>query len=482
MSLKYFDYQIEAREFVKKVKRGYVALDLGMGKTITSLAVAENLSNNHVLLVAEKNEIATNENFRKEVTTHFSDVFDYVNLRETKLEDIPSDKKVVCGINPESMKVSGKEAKMFDTAIVDEATIIKNTETKRFKKLHEAMESIENLVLLSGTPMMNGAAELYAPLVLMDHPMVAGKGKEGKKAYDMIFCGGQFRQMRKLPKGVLPEKARYIAPYKFTHFQWWNKGTNNLRVLRYLVRDHFFIKSKEETKIFKKKTRRVEYVNMSMEWLAEYMQAWEDYKREAGKRLTEKQMKNVKELRNLIENGQCYQVNSRWKAKRVAKDIADGKYGDRRIVVFSLYVETDEILQAELKRLGVSYRPFDELQEWKAGDEQVLAGRIRSHAKGGNAPEASVFISIDMDFVPANNIQAENRIDRPEQKNEMEIVYYLTEGDDVVDAHVRKINREKMRRIREFMRPLTEDEIIKMPQMLQALRVKYPKETHLLGI
>ena len=364
----------------------------------------------------------------------------------------------------------------FDVMIVDEATLAKNTSTKRFKLIHKIAKNMEYVILLSGMPMMNGAAEIYAPLLLLDSPLVARKRAEGKKAFEKIFAGGHYRQIRSI-RGISKErlKSRW-----WMFYSWWAKGANNVRELRWLIRDQFFFMEKSETGIFKNKTRQFKLVPMSPGWLIEYTRAWSDYLKIASKRSVD--MENVMDLRKLIENGQCYQVNSKRKAKIVAKDIADGKYGDRRIVVFTLFVESDEILQAELKSLGVSFRTFDDVQAWKDGTEQVLVGRIKSNGKGSNLQESSLVIFVDMDFVPANNIQCENRIDRPEQTKDMEVIYYLTEGDDVVDKHVRNINRNKLQKIHKFMQHLTPEELKEMPSRVESLSQKFSEETELLGI
>ncbi len=468
-----FPYQKTASTFLKERGRAYIALDMGMGKTITSLHAAHEAGEKHILLVAEKNEIVNSQNFKKEVENHF-DGLRYINLRDGLPWEggggAPGDgSRTVCGINPDALvKLDHKViASIFDTMIIDEATLAKTTTTARFKQVHKIAKGMDYLILLSGTPMMNGAAELYAPMLLMEHPMIAGKGAEGRKAFEVIFAGGHTRKIRNTGKW-------------FQDYVWWAKGSNHVRELRYLLQDRFFILSKTETDVFKKKVRRVEKVEMSVLWLAEYMNAWNEYLKDA--RVRNVDMDNISELRNLIENGQCYQVNSRWKVKRIAEDIAKGVYGDRRIVVFTLFVESDQLLQEELLSRGVSFRTFEEVREWKEGTEQVLVGRIKAHGKGGNVPEASVALFADMDFVPANNIQAENRIDRPEQKNEMEIVYYITEGKDVVDSHVQNINYEKSSKITKFMKPMTEDELRLMPKALEALREKFPKEAEILGI
>ena len=145
-------------------------------------------------------------------------------------------------------------------------------------------------------------------------------------------------------------------------------------------------------------------------------------------------------------------------------------------MVFTMFIESDRILQEELSRLGVSFRTFDELKEWKGGDEQVLVGRIKSHSKGGNVPEASIVLFADMDFVPANNLQAENRIDRPEQTKDMTVRYYMVTEAGSIDRHVQKIVTDKMKKIDEFMRPFTDEERESMPGKIQALRAKFHKE------
>lgn len=470
-----FDYQKKAIEFIHLKKKVYLALDMGMGKTLTSLASQQG---HKILLIAEKNEIVNSQNFKKEVHTYFPDS-EYYNLRE-EIPDVETCKNnnFIGGINPEGINKLPKElTKEITAVIIDEATLAKTTTTQKFKKVKSIVDKVDSLVLLSGTPMLNGASEMYAPLLLMDNTMVAGKGAKGKKAFEKIFAGGHYKQIKSV-KGL---NEVYVRKNWFKFYSWWAKGANNVRELRYLLQDSFFIMNKSEAGgVFKNKVRTTKEVEMSFAWLIEYNQAWSSYLEKAKKR--DVNLENIKELKNLIENGQCYQVNSKWKAEIVARDIASGVYGDKRIVVFSKFIETDALFQKHLKRLKVSFKTFDELQDWKKGDEQVLVGRIGSHNKGGNVPEASVCLFIDMDFVPSNNMQAENRIDRPEQKNEMLVVYYLTQGDSIVDTHIRNINKDKARKIADFMKPLTEEEIAQMPARIETLREKFYKEMEILGI
>lgn len=461
-----WQYQNEAVDFIGKHKKMYLAFEPGMGKTLASLAGANKHGKKHILIIAEKNEVVNSQNFKKEVETHFPELH-HISLREHGLEYIIGATRAVCSINPDGLIKLDIDLikRLFDFVIIDEATLAKTTTTKRFKIVRKICKEMEYVVLLSGTPMMNGASEIYAPLLLLEHPLAGDGTLKSKMAFETVFAGGHNRKIRNTGKW-------------FQDYVWWAKGANYVRELRYLIGDKFFFKQKMQTDVFKKKVRIIENVPMTLPWLVEYKNAWDEYIVKARKRDVD--MDNVMELRNLIENGQVYQVNSRWKARKVAHDIAYGKYDKRRIVVFSMFIETDEILKEELTRQAVSFRTFDELNKWKSGTEQVLIGRIKAHGKGGNVPEASVVLFVDMDFVPANNVQAECRIDRPEQQNDMMVVYYITEGEDIIDAHVRHINQDKMRKIDEFMRPFTEEELADMPEKIATLKEKYKKQFGLL--
>jgi hypothetical protein len=458
-----WDYQIEAGEFVEKQKRIYLAMGLGTGKTLTALAAGARLSQKNILVIAEKNEIVNSQNFCKEVEMHLEG-WDYFNLREVELKNIIHSRSAVCGINPDGLvKHSLSDIKrLFDVVIVDEATMAKTTTTARFKAVKKVCSLMSHVVLLSGTPMMNGASEIFAPLVLMNHWLAGNGSAKARMDFETIFAGGHRRKIRNT--GIF-----------YKDYAWWAKGANYVRELRWLIKDNFYFKRKEDTSVFKSRpNRQIIRVPMSVDWLIEYKNAWDVYLEEAGKR--EVNLDNVMELQRLIENGQCYQVNSRWKAKVVVEDIKNKKYGDQRIIVFTMFVETYELLLEQLKEAGIACRPYEEVKEWKVGDEQVLVARIKAHGKGGNVSEASVELFVDMDFVPANNIQAENRMDRPEQTKPMTVRYYMTEGEDVVDEHIRKINQDKNRKIDEFMKPFDSAEIAEIPLKINTLQAKYPKE------
>lgn len=466
--MKLHPYQERGVERIEAHKRVYVAFDMGMGKTLTSLAAGDRLTDRNVLVIAEKNEIVNSQNFRKEVDAYFPEL-GYFSLRDVPISALPEGRHV-CGVNPDALvKLEEKLIqRTFGFAIVDEATIAKTTTTARFKRILKICNAMPYVVLLSGTPMMNGASEIFAPLVILGHWLGGDGTRRSKEAFERIFAGGFFKQVR------------FTGPF-WQQYKWWAKGANNLRELRWMTRNAFLFERKEDTGIFKKKVRETHAVPMSKAWREEYDAAWDDYiakVQEHNKRADPDKIKsihNIKELQHVIENGQVLQVNSKWKARAIVRDLKAGMYDGHRVIVWSMFIETDRILQEELEKAGISFRTFEEVKEWKRGTEQVLVGKILSHGKGGNVPEASVALFADMHYVPTNNIQAENRIDRPEQTRDMLVRYYMTE-EETVDQHVQKINRDKMRKIEAFTAPFTPEEEREMPERCRKLMAKYRKD------
>lgn len=475
--LKRFNYQENAIHFLRENKKVYFAMGLGTGKTLTSLWGATEVSEKNVLVVAELNEIENSKNFEKEVTNNIVG-WNYVSLREDPQILECEFKQNVCGINPDMLSKLplGRLLHLFDVIIVDEATLAKTTTTARFQAIYNVAKAMSYVILLSGTPMMNGASEIYAPLKLIDHKLAGVGAKGSQQAYDSIFAGGFRKRIRN--SGNI-----------YNDFIWWNGGTYNVRELRYLIKDNFFFVRKEDLKgIFKYKKRIVKYVRMSTDWLTEYHNAWTEYMGTLSDRfgdLTEKQMAkkidNIKELQRLIENSKIAQINSKWKARQAIEDIKNGDYGDSRIILFCSFVETYDLLCELCKENDIMFKTFDEVNDFKKGNEKVLIGRIKAHGKGGNIPEASVTLFVDMDYVCSNNLQAENRMDRPEQTKEMLVVYYQTE-DERVDARIREINKEKTKHIEEFMQPFYAEELAVINSKLSDLRTKHYKHFNILGM
>ena len=96
-----YPYQEEAIDFIGRVKKGYLAMSMGTGKTLTTLAAGQKYAQKNILVIAEKNEVINSQNFKKE-----ADLLDlnYVSLRDEDLDFvIGANCQTVCAVNPDRL-------------------------------------------------------------------------------------------------------------------------------------------------------------------------------------------------------------------------------------------------------------------------------------------------------------------------------------------------------------------------------------------
>jgi SNF2 family DNA or RNA helicase len=166
---KLYPHQTIAILFLEKVKNALLALDMGVGKTLSAISYVE-VENYKKALVITPNSLKFN--FFDEVEkfsfskahvisgkNNFFSVNDakYVILNYEFFRD--SDfKKVQSKL--EKFKINIKE---FDVVILDESQKIKNSKSNSYKNIKKIINSknIKSKIFLSGTPAPNRAIELY---------------------------------------------------------------------------------------------------------------------------------------------------------------------------------------------------------------------------------------------------------------------------------------------------------------------------------
>ena len=131
--------------------RCYLADDMGTGKTFTAMTIL------NYLMLQRPNQIAL----------ILCPASLYKNWKKVVEE------KLMCGdvdiLSYDKAKNMAKDLKKkkYHVFIADEAHGLKDPKTKRYKKLSGMLKKIEFRILLSGTPTVNRANELYSPLSIM---------------------------------------------------------------------------------------------------------------------------------------------------------------------------------------------------------------------------------------------------------------------------------------------------------------------------
>lgn len=169
-------YQRKAVDFIITRKRCQLWLDLGLGKTTTTLTaitdLLDSLTVNRVLVIAPlrvANSVWKQEAANWQHTKHLR--VNVVTGSEKQRISALSSSADVYVINRENVKwladYYGKKWP-FDCVVIDEASSFKSNSSQRFKALKKIMPETTHCVLLTGTPSPNGLLDLWAQVYLVD--------------------------------------------------------------------------------------------------------------------------------------------------------------------------------------------------------------------------------------------------------------------------------------------------------------------------
>ena len=174
-------YQNRAVNFIKQKKRCALFLDMGLGKTISTLTAISDLQNDfavlRVLVIAPKrvaNTVWKQEGAKWEHTKNLT--FSIISGNKKQRLDAVSIESDIHVINRENTKwLVEQQGWKWDMVIVDESSSFKNHAAKRFKALKSIIHKTTYLVLLTGTPASNGYMGLWSQQYLVDFGKALGK-------------------------------------------------------------------------------------------------------------------------------------------------------------------------------------------------------------------------------------------------------------------------------------------------------------------
>lgn len=171
------NYQKAAFRWIINKPRCALLLDMGLGKTVTTLTALDyliymDLEINNALVIAPKRVVT--DTWAKECKKwdHLSKlrVVPIVGKPEKREEALKKDADVYL-ISRDNIKwlveYLGKRWK-FDALIIDELSSFKSPGTNRFKALRKVAHRCSRVVGLTGTPAPNGYTDLWSQLYLID--------------------------------------------------------------------------------------------------------------------------------------------------------------------------------------------------------------------------------------------------------------------------------------------------------------------------
>ena len=182
-----FQYQNRGVDFIKEKRKCALFLDMGMGKTTTTLTAVKDMLDDfsafRVLIVAPLRVANTVWKQESQKWEHLKDLdIGICTGSDAQRKRVLAKEHDITIINRENIpwlveqyKVEGSWC--FDTIIIDESTAFKNSTSKRFKALKSRLKYVYNMVLLTGTPSPQGLIDLWSQMYLIDFGERLGRNK-----------------------------------------------------------------------------------------------------------------------------------------------------------------------------------------------------------------------------------------------------------------------------------------------------------------
>lgn len=191
-SLPLHEYQIQAKNFIIQHRYSGLFLDVGMGKSLITLAALSELPKAHTLILAPK--VIARATWMDEIQK-WKAPLKYRSLivnkndkqlnkkqRHEAYEQVLHDPPMVYFLNRDLIAdcvnyylKNHNNTWPFEYVIIDESQGFKSPQSTRFKALKKVRPAIYRLVELTGTPTPNGLMDLWSQIYLLDQGYNLGK-------------------------------------------------------------------------------------------------------------------------------------------------------------------------------------------------------------------------------------------------------------------------------------------------------------------
>ncbi|WP_440682087.1 DEAD/DEAH box helicase [Cysteiniphilum halobium] len=179
-----YDYQKHAVDFIIQNPRCGLFLDMGLGKTVSTLtAIDQLLKSQHIrkVLIVAPLRVALQtwpQEFSK--WQHLTDQsYTIIHGSADKRKALLNERTAIHIINRDNVcwliDLLSLDQWPYDMLIIDESSSFKDPTTKRFKALKKVAFKTSRIVLLTGTPTPNGLLGIWSQLYLLDQGKRLGR-------------------------------------------------------------------------------------------------------------------------------------------------------------------------------------------------------------------------------------------------------------------------------------------------------------------
>lgn len=489
---KLYEHQEEAVRFLTARKRAILASDMGSGKSTAAIIAALHGGYEKVLIISpasvkttwkrelsmyvDEDEITiiegskykeakftiVNYDILKNFYTVPTQTFKSKSLilnDEGELEVETKDRTVVSRSNKiidKAMSDSQLFQSNFDLIIIDEAHRLSNTSSGIFKIVSDMVKRMcpKGIFALTGTPITNRPVNFFNILKVIgaslasDWQYYVERYCDGKSFYNKKERDAQtFLYLKKVKKAswydlTSDEKSELDKIIdKKCRKTWVVNGSSNLDELQEAVKGYYLRRMKEEFGTLPSK--RVKFISYTLtpEERSDYENIWHEY---VGKQDSERAeiLEKYKTITESIKERQWLSSTMVGRTIDLARKCVDV---GRKVVIFcSFDDEIDRLKEAfgdicvihngkmNAKKKDESVRRFQEDENVK-----IFIGNIKSASVGLTLIAGTVAIFNSFSWVSGDNLQAEDRIHRLNQKHDVTIYYQVfkdTFYEDMLDT------------------------------------------------
>lgn len=432
------NYQKATVDFIIEHKFCGVFLDLGLGKTISTLTAINELMYdyceiNSVLVIAPKRVAETvwaEEAAKWEHTRHLviSKVMGSENKRLDALKR-PADIYIVSRDNVAWLCNVFASRLPFDMVVIDELSSFKSHQSQRFKSLRMTRPFMKRVVGLTGTPAPNSLIDLWPQMYLID------RGE-------------------RLGKTITQYRARYFRPGKSNGYVVYSynilAGASDM--IQEKISDICISMKASDYLDMPERTDNFITVTMSDELKKEYNKFKNDniIKLIDDSGTTEINAVNAASLVNKLlqfANGSVYDedknVHKIHTLKlETLKEIIENSNGQPILVAWTYQFDRDAILKAFSAYKPRQLKTADDINDWNAGNIQLMLAHPASAGHGLNLQAGgSIIVWYGLTWSLELYQQFNARLYRQGQTKHVTIHHIVTSGtydEEVINAIKRK--------------------------------------------
>ncbi len=427
-------YQLTAINHVINVPKCGLFLDMGLGKTVSTLTAIKELKYNRfqvnkVLIIAPKKVAEGTWSKEKDKWKHTKDFRVSLVLgsqqKRIKALSVNADLYIINRENIPWLVDYLRNDWYFDTVVIDESSSFKNSQSKRFKALKMVLPKINRLIELTGTPSPNGVEDLWAQIYLLD-------------------------QGERLEKYITHFRAKYMEPNKRNRSQIfdykikdgvYDSIINKISDICISMKSEDYLElpdlSYNEIPVILNDKARRDYDKMERDFVLELEGAEDEITAVNAAALSNKLLQ--------ISNGAVYDSSGIYTEVHDAKieaflELVERLQGKSLLVFYNFQHDRDRIKRA-LEKSDLVVKELKTTQDeddWNAGKIDILLTHPASAAYGLNLQEGGNHVCwFGLTWNLEHYQQANKRLHRQGQKEKV-IIHHLvtqdTRDEDVMRA------------------------------------------------